>query len=62
MGKVDKQIVSLLEKSDEPLTLAEIANQIEKPSKTVFKSLQKLFGEGKVDCDVKTRRYALAKK
>lgn len=62
MGKVDKQIVSLLENSGEPLTLAEITNQIGKPSKTVFKSLQKLFGEGKIDCDVKTRRYMLAKK
>jgi len=61
MGKVDKQIVSLLENSDKPLTLVEIANQIGKPSKTVFKSLRKLFDKGKVDCDAKTRRYTLTK-
>jgi len=61
MGKVEKQIVSLLENSDKPLTLVEIADQIGKPSKTVFKSLRKLFDKGKVDCDVKTRRYTIAK-
>jgi len=61
MGKVEKQIVSLLETSDKPLTLVEIADQIGKPSKTVFKSLRKLFDKGKVDCDVKTRRYTIAK-
>jgi len=61
MGKIDEQIVSLLENSDKPLTLVEIANQMGKPSKTVFKSLRKLFNEGKVDCDAKTRRYTLAK-
>ena len=62
MGKIDKLILSLLENSDKPLTLVEIANQIGKPSKTVFKSLRKLFDKGKVDCDVKTRRYALAER
>ena len=62
MGKVEDQIVALLKNSDKPLTLAEIASQIRKPSKTVFKSLRKLFEEGKVDCDIKTRVYALAKK
>ena len=61
MGKVEDQIVTLLKNSDKPLTIAEIANQIGKPSKTVFKSLRKLFEEGKVDCDIETRRYTLAK-
>ena len=61
MGKIDKLILSLLENSDKPLTLVEIASQIGKPSKTVFKSLRKLFNEGKVDCDAKTRQYTLAK-
>jgi len=61
MGKLDKQVVSLLENSETPLTLAEIADQIGKPSKTIFKILRKLFNEGKVDCDGKTRRYMLAK-
>jgi len=62
MGKVEDQIVSLLGNSDKPLTLDEIASQIGKPSKTVFRSLRKLFEEGKVDCDIKTRRYTLTKK
>jgi len=61
MGKVEEQIVSLLENSDKPLTLSEIASHLGKPSKAVFKSLRKLFEEGKVDCDIKTHRYTLAK-
>jgi len=61
MGKVEDQIVSLLKNSDKSLTIAEIASEIGKPSKTVFRSLRKLFEEGKVDCDIKTRQYTLAK-
>lgn len=62
MGKVEDQIISLLKNSDKPLTIVEIAGQIGKPPKTVFKSLRKLFEEGKIDCDIKTRQYTLAKK
>jgi len=62
MGKVEDQIVSLLKNSNKPLTITEIADQIGKPSRTVFRSLRKLFEEGKVDCDIKTRQYTLAKK
>jgi len=62
MGKVEEQIISVLENSKTPLSLVEIADKIGKPPKTVFKSLRKLFEEGKVDCDVKNRRYTLAKK
>jgi DNA-binding IclR family transcriptional regulator len=61
MGKVEKQIVSALETSRKPLSLIEIADQIGKPSKTVFKSLRKLFEKGIVECDHKTRQYILAK-
>lgn len=61
MGKVDEQIVALLQKTGKPMTLAEIADQLEKPTKTIFKGLQKLFSEGKIACDVKTRTYALVK-
>ncbi|MDH5691062.1 MAG: hypothetical protein OEY81_06520 [Candidatus Bathyarchaeota archaeon] len=61
MGKIDKLIVSLLKTSGKPLSLAEIADQIGKPSKTVFKSLRKLFNEGKINCDVKSRQYTLVK-
>ena len=61
MGKIHKQIISLLETSEKPLSLVEIADQIGKPPKTVFKSLRKLFNEGKINCDVKSRQYTLAK-
>jgi len=61
MGKVEDQIISVLESSNKPLSLVEIASQIGKPPKTVFKSLRKLFEKGKVDCDVKNHQYLLAK-
>ena len=61
MGKLDEQAFSILKSSSKPLTLAEIADQMGKPEKTVFKALQKLFTEGKIDCDVKTRSYTAAK-
>ena len=60
MGKIHKQIISLLENSN-PLSLAEIAEQIGKPEKTVFKALRKLFSEGTIDCNNKSRLYSLAK-
>jgi len=62
MGKVEEQIISLLENSRKPMSLVEIADQIGKPPKTVFKSLRKLFEEGKIYCDIKNRQYMLAKK
>jgi len=58
---VEEQIVGLLKNSESPLTLVEIAEKLGKPPKTIFKSLQKLFSEGKIDCDIHTRRYTLAK-
>ena len=61
MGKVEEQIISVLENSRKPLTLVEIADQIGKSPKTVFRSLRKLFEEGKVDCDIKNRQYTLKK-
>ena len=62
MGKLDEQVFSILKNSGKPLTLTEIAEQIGKPPKTVFKALQKLFAEGKIDCDIKNRQYMIAKK
>jgi len=62
MGKVEEQIILVLENSRKPLTLVEIADQIGKSPKTVFKSLRKLFEEGKVDCDIKNHQYMLTKK
>lgn len=61
MGKFDEQVFAVLKNSAKPLTLAEIAGQMGKPSKAVFKALQKLFTEGKITCDIKNRQYAVAK-
>jgi len=61
MGKVEEQIISVLQNSKKPLTLVEIADQIRKSQKTVFRSLRKLFEEGRVDCDIKNRQYTLVK-
>jgi DNA-binding IclR family transcriptional regulator len=61
MGKIHKQIISLLETLGKPLSLVEIAEQVEKPEKTVFKALRKLFSEGKINCDNKSHLYSLAK-
>ncbi len=60
MGKTEDQVLQLLGNS-EPLTLVEIAERLGKKPKAVFRSLMKLFEEGKIDCDHQTRRYALAK-
>jgi len=61
MGKLDEQAFSILKSSGKSLTLLEIADQMKKPPKTVFKALQKLFTEGKIDCDIKNRQYMVAK-
>jgi len=58
MGKLEDEILNLLSKS-EPLTLMEIAERLNKTPKAVFKSLRKLFEEGKISCDARTRRYTL---
>ena len=61
MGKVDEQIVEVLQKAGKPLTLTEIAEQTGKPKKKIFSGLRKLFEAGKVDCDLKAHTYTLAK-
>jgi len=61
MAKIHKQIISLLETSEKPLSLVDIAEQIGKPEKTVFKALRKLFSDGKINCDGRSRLYSLVK-
>jgi len=61
MAKVEDQIVEVLRKFQKPLTIVEIAEHVGKPPKKVFSPLRKLFEEGRVDCDIKTRTYKLAK-
>jgi predicted transcriptional regulator len=59
MAKIHKDIIKLL--SEKPLTLAEIAEKLEKSEKKVYNALKKLFSDNKIDSDAKTRKYSLAK-
>lgn len=60
MGKLEDEILKLLS-SSEPLTLMEIAEKLNKKPKAVFRSLRKLFEEGKISQDPRTKRYTLEK-
>jgi predicted transcriptional regulator len=60
MAKIHKDIIKLL--SEKPLTLVEIAEKLEKSEKKVYNALKKLFSDGEIDSDTKTRKYSLAKK
>jgi DNA-binding IclR family transcriptional regulator len=44
------------------LTLTEIAEALEKSEKKVYNALKKLFSDGGIDTDPKTRTYSIAKK
>lgn len=58
MGKTEKQILQVLSDFG-PLTLPDIANELGKKPKAVFKSLRKLFDQGKITNDPRTRLYML---
>jgi predicted transcriptional regulator len=60
MAKIHKDIIKLL--SEKPMSLAEIAEKLEKSEKKVYNALKKLFSDGEIDSDPKTRTYSLAKK
>ena len=60
MAKIHKDILKLL--SEKPLSLIELAESIEKSEKKTFNALKKLFSDGKIDSDSKTRKYSLTKK
>ena len=59
MAKIHKDIIKLL--TEKPMTLAELAETLEKKEKQVYNALKKLFTDGEIDCDAKTRSYSLAK-
>ena len=59
MAKIHKDIIKLL--SEKPMTLVEIAEQLEKSEKKIFNALKKLFSDGKIDSDSKTRKYSVSK-
>ena len=60
MAKIHKDILKLL--SEKPMSLPEIAESLEKTEKKVFNALKKLFSDGKIDSDAKTRKYSLVEK
>lgn len=60
MAKIHKDILKLL--SEQSMSLSEIAESLEKPEKKVFNALKKLFSDGDIDSNTKTRKYSLAKK
>lgn len=61
MSKIDEQILQLLKESG-PLTLAEIAEKLEKKPKIIFKSLRRLFEKSEITSNTQTRQYALSSK
>jgi len=58
LGKLDKPVLELLQNSSEPLTLAEIAQRLDKPEKAVYRTLKRLFEKGKINS--KGRQYTVA--
>jgi len=61
LGKIDEQIMGVLQKAGKPMTLTEIAEQAGIPPKKIFSGLRKLFEAGKIDADHKAHTYTLAK-
>ncbi|MBN1785183.1 MAG: HTH domain-containing protein [Candidatus Bathyarchaeota archaeon] len=60
MAKIHNDIKKLL--AEKPFTLVELAEALEKSEKKVYNALKKLFSDGDIDSDPKTRTYSLAKK
>lgn len=59
VAKLDDDVISLL-KGSPPLTLAEIAEKLEKPEKAVFRALRRLFEKEAIECV--DRKYVLTGK
>lgn len=60
MAKIHNDIKKLL--AEKPLTLVELAEALEKPEKKVYNALKKLFSDGDIDSNPKTRTYSITKK
>jgi len=59
LGKLDKPVLELLKDSPEPLSLSEIALNLEEPKKAVYRTLKRLFEKGKIN--TKGSKYSLLK-
>jgi DNA-binding Lrp family transcriptional regulator len=60
MAKIHNDIKKLL--AEKPMSLVEIAEALDKSEKKVYNALKKLFGDGDIDSNPKTRTYSLAQK
>ena len=60
MAKIHKDILKLL--AEKPMALVELAESLETKEKKVFNALKKLFSDGEIESNAKTRKYSLAKK
>lgn len=58
MAKIHKDIIKLL--SEKPMSLTEIAETLGKKEKSVFNALKKLFSDGEIDSNAKTRKYSIS--
>ena len=59
MAKIHKDILKLV--SEKPMTLVEIAEQLEVTEKKTYNALKKLFSDSKIEPDPKTRTYSIPK-
>ena len=60
LNKVDEKVYNLLKTEGKELTLQEITDKTEEPSKKVFKSLKKFFEHEIIE--TKARKYSLTGK
>ena len=60
MAKIHKDIMKLL--SEKPMSLTELAESLELKEKKVFNALKKLFSDGEIESNAKTRKYSLVEK
>lgn len=57
LAKLDKSVLELLGNSLEPLTLAEIAQELDKSEKAIYKTLKRLFEKEQIEAI--GRRYKI---
>jgi predicted transcriptional regulator len=57
MGKIHTQIMKLLK--EKPMSLNELSETLETTEKKTFNALKKLFSDGKINSNAKTRTYSI---
>lgn len=59
MAKIHNDIKKLL--AEKAMSLNEISESLEKSEKKIFNALKKLFSDGEIESDSKTRKYSIVK-